>query len=83
MLVVVAVEELRDDGRGLLQLVGFPHPSKAEVREGLEVEEGRRMRGQQIGHDRRAAFPSRKDQNLQRISSVQWNPSGQISSEIF
>ena len=74
MLIVVAVEELRDDGRGLLQLLGLPHPPNAEVGEGLEVDESRRMRRQQIGHDRRSALPGRKDQNLQRISSVERNP---------
>ncbi len=64
VLTVIAVEEFRNGGCGLLDLIRLPHPSNSEPREGLEVQEGGRMGGQEIRQQGRSAFPGRKDQNF-------------------
>jgi hypothetical protein len=64
MLTVIAIEEFRNGGCSLLDLIRLPHPSNSEPGEGLEVQEGGWMGGQEIRQQGRSTFPGRKDQNF-------------------
>ena len=70
MLTVIAIEEFRNGGCGLLDLIRLPHPSNSKPGKRLEVQEGGRVGGHEIRQQSRSAFPGRKDQNFQRISSA-------------
>ena len=64
MLTVIAIEDFRNGGCRLLDLIRLPHPSNSKPGERLEVQEGGRMGGQEIRQQGRSAFPGRKDQNF-------------------